>query len=316
MKKEIFEQKFLSLQPQVFMLLAKNILKQQLSHAYLFVGESGVGKHTLAKWLAKGRFCEAVDEKRRPCLVCHQCVRIEEEINPDVLFVYEKGKNITVEQIRTLKKELSCSGFESEKKVVIIQASDKMNQSSQNSLLKFLEEPNDGVLIILEVVAAARLLPTIISRMQVLNFRKLPAKELMNHLLNCKIKKDMAHLLSDLTNNFEEAVSLSQNEEFLNLLFLVKKWFYLLEKRDTYAFIYVGSSLVPVIKKRANQELALELLRVFWQQKMKMIIKNNEKISALTYAQGLEKILEAKKKFQSNVNFQNVSEQLVLKLMS
>ncbi|MDR1472941.1 MAG: DNA polymerase III subunit delta' [Lactobacillales bacterium] len=315
-EKEVIEQKFLSLQPQAFSLLSKNILKHRLSHAYLFVGESGVGKHSLAKWLAKAKLCTNVDEDGKPCLICNQCVRIEDGFHPDVYIVGTQAQSIKVEQIRALKKELSCSGFESRQKVVIIQAADKMNQSSQNSLLKFLEEPNCGVLIILETSSAARLLPTIISRMQVLKFCELPVKKLKKHLLNHGIEDRTAAILSGLTNNFEEAISLAESEDFLNLLSLVQKWFYLLEKRDMQAFIYVGSNLVSVMKKKKEQELTLDLLRVLWQQKMEMIVKSDADSSSLQYAKGLEKILEAKKKLQSNVSFQNVSEQLILKIRS
>jgi DNA polymerase-3 subunit delta' len=313
-EKEVIEQKFLSLQPQAFSLLAKNILKHRLSHAYLFVGESGVGKHSLAKWLAKAKLCADIDEEGKPCLTCNQCVRIEDGFHPDVYIVCTQGQTIKVEQIRELKKELSCSGFESRQKVVIIQAADKMNQSSQNSLLKFLEEPSHGVLIILETSSAAKLLPTIISRMQVLKFCELPVKKLKKHLLNHGIDDRTADILSSLTNSFEEAISLVESEDFLNLLSLVQKWFYLLEKRDMQAFIYVGSNLVSVVKKKKEQELTLDLLRVLWQQKMEMIAKSDTDSSSLQYAKGLEKILEAKKKLQSNVSFQNVSEQLILKI--
>lgn len=314
MEKKVFEDRFLSLQPQVFSLLIKNILKYRLSHAYLFVGESGVGKHSLAKWLAKARFCVNLDKEGKPCLTCNQCMRIENDLHPDVFIVYTEDKIIKVEQIRALKKELNHSGFESGQKVVIIQAADKMNQNSQNSLLKFLEEPHPGVLIILETASAARLLLTIISRMQVLKFRELPAGKLKTDLLDRGIEVSVADILSSLTNSLENAISLAESEEFLSLLPLVQKWFYLLEKRDMQAFIYVSSSLVVAVKKREDQELALDLLRVLWQQKMEMITKSDANNSSLQYAKGLEKILEAKKKFQSNVNFQNVSEQLILKI--
>ncbi|MDR3157015.1 MAG: AAA family ATPase [Lactobacillales bacterium] len=309
----MFEKEYRMKQPQVFSVLERMISRQHLTHAYLFVGKAGVGKHALAKWLAKAKFCESTDESNLPCLKCNFCVRIEKDIYPDVITIKTDSQTIKVEQIRSLKKELSFSGFESCQKMIIIQEADKMNANSQNSLLKFLEEPNENVTIVLETTEISKLLPTIVSRVQPLFFRPLKDIELKIQLLKYDITEEEADFLTNLGSNMKQAVCLLQKEEFQNYRKLVQNWIQLLRDKESIAFIYVDSKLVPSVKERINQKLVLEMLRVFWQNKRaEYFRKKNESV----YVKGLEKIMVAIRKFESNVSFQNVCEQLALRFIS
>lgn len=309
----MFEEKYRMRQPQVFSILERMVSKQRLAHAYLFIGKAGTGKHTLAKWLAKAKFCESKNESNLPCLRCRFCVRIDKDIYPDMITTKTDSKTIKIEQIRSLKRELSLSGFEASQKVVIIQEADKMNVNSQNSLLKFLEEPNENVTIILETTEISKLLPTIISRAQPLFFRTSKDTELKTKLIKYDVTEEEADFLISLGSNVKQAVYLLQKEEFQNYRKLVQQWMQLLEDKEALAFVYVGSKLVPSVKEKINQKLVLEMLCVFWKNKRAEYFRKKKESF---YVKTLEEIMAAIKKFESNVSFQNVCEQLALRFIS
>lgn len=145
--------------------LGKCIEKEKISQAYLFSGPEGVGKFALAKKFAqslitKENFSENIELEKIPL----DLIIIEPEI--------EKGKekDIKIEQIRDVQKDLALFPYEGRCKVLIINNAHKMNDSSQNALLKILEEPNATSIIILITSEEGKILPTIKSRCQKINF--------------------------------------------------------------------------------------------------------------------------------------------------
>ena len=152
--------KLQTIQPIVFRQLQNSFEHGRLAHAYLFEGDQGTGKAELALWFAKHQFCLNLQEEM-PCETCNNCLRITSKDHPDVVEIEPDGQSIKVDQIRALQSELTKSGFESAKKVVIIHQAEKMNMNSANSLLKFLEEPPANFMIILETQSLGKILPTI-----------------------------------------------------------------------------------------------------------------------------------------------------------
>lgn len=145
----------------------------------IFEGDQGTGKAELALWFAKHQFCLNLQEEM-PCETCNNCLRITSKDHPDVVEIEPDGQSIKVDQIRALQSELTKSGFESAKKVVIIHQAEKMNMNSANSLLKFLEEPPANFMIILETQSLGKILPTIRSRCQIIHFQALSTERLQS----------------------------------------------------------------------------------------------------------------------------------------
>lgn len=302
-------------QPLLFQQLQKSFEHGRLAHAYLFEGGTGTGKAEFALWLAKHLFCTNLSENQ-PCNTCNNCVRINQNEHPDVLQIFPDGQTIKVDQIRQLKEEFSKSGMETKQKVFLIQQADKMSTGAANSLLKFLEEPDGKVLAILETASLARILPTIQSRCQILHFQPLDTKHLTKELMNTGISQQAASLLAELTNSFDKAVEISQDEWFNDARAIILQWHEYLTNNDLQAFVYVQKKMVKLFKEKEQQGLSFNLLLVYAKRTLEEWLKTGKSQRAVEQqAQRIEYILQARRKWEANVSWQNVCEQLVIKMI-
>ncbi|MEY8444987.1 DNA polymerase III subunit delta' [Enterococcus ratti] len=299
------------MQPIVYQQLQRSFEHERLAHAYLFEGEKGTGKHEMGIWLAQHLFCTNQNDYL-PCGVCNNCQRILAQEHPDVLSIKPEGQTIKVDQMRRLQVEFSRSGYESRRKVFLIQEAEKMNRSAANSLLKFLEEPSGDFLTILETDSIGRILPTIQSRCQILHFQALPREVLIHKLQQAQIPLEKAKLLAFLTNSFVKAVEISQNEWFNDAKDSIRQWFVYLQKNDTQAFIYVQKKLIRIYKEKSQQVTGLSILLFYYQEALQksLVAENSSKVYRIN--QTIERILLAEQKLRSNVSFQAVAEQFVL----
>lgn len=154
-------------------LLNRALDSGRLAHAYLFAGPDGVGKTTLALDLAANLLCRK-PRADGPCDACPGCVKFHSGNHPDFTRIRPEGATIKIDQIRGLKKALSYSPFESERRVVLIEEVQTMRREAANSLLKLLEEPPPDNLLVLISNTTGGLLDTLVSRCQVIPFSPLP----------------------------------------------------------------------------------------------------------------------------------------------
>lgn len=191
-----------------------------LPHAYLFVGEDGIGKKLVAKKLAQALQCGAADEK--PCSACENCRKVESCNHPDVIYIEPDGPLIKADQIRALQKRLGYKPFEGGSTISIINGADKLNISAANSLLKTLEEPPASTHLILLAENTRRVLPTIISRCQRLRFNPLSRDEIEHVLIRHGLSREEASSLSGVSEGspgkafrFMELFPPTERENFL-----------------------------------------------------------------------------------------------------
>ncbi len=146
--------------------LREAIIQDRLSHALLITGSPGQGGEWLAYWLAASFYCQATSSSSRPCGECRSCQRLIADEQPDCLVLrpIEDSKEIRVDQVRELTAELALTAHGAGRKVAIISPAEKLNRSAANALLKTLEEPTRGAVLILVSGEANRLPPTVQSR--------------------------------------------------------------------------------------------------------------------------------------------------------
>lgn len=171
-------------QTKALTLLRRALESGRLAHAYLFSGPDGVGKTTVALDLAAVLLCRA-PEGEHPCGRCPGCLKFRTGNHPDFQRIRPDGAAIKIDQIRELKKALTFAPFESRQRIVLLEEVHTMRREASNSLLKVLEEPPAGNLLLLLGDAGGSILDTIVSRCQVIPFAPLPlglaAEVIRNH---------------------------------------------------------------------------------------------------------------------------------------
>jgi DNA polymerase-3 subunit delta' len=178
-----------------------------LHHAYLFVGQEGLGQEEMARWLAMLANCEA--EGERPCGACHTCHLTQSNANPDVLWVApgdrSKVGRILLEQAQQIRSDVSRRPVIGKRKVVVISPADALTADAVNCLLKTLEEPPEYAILVLLASDTANVLPTILSRCQVLRFVPVPEPDLKAFLLANGADEETAGNVARLAQGRPEA---------------------------------------------------------------------------------------------------------------
>ena len=190
--------------------LKRMLVSDRLPGAMLFTGEEGIGKKLFALEIARALNCRTPKD-HEACGVCSSCVRIRKlnyptrddadewtqiiwTDHPDVGLVVAPKRVLRVEQMRQIEKEANFRPFEGKARVFLIDEADKLNDASANALLKVLEEPPRTSYLILITARPAMLLPTILSRCQMIRFSPLAPAEIETHLVKNDIDKKTARL--------------------------------------------------------------------------------------------------------------------------
>ena len=163
--------------------LLRAVESDRVSHAYLLIGENGMGKEEIADAFAKMLLCEK--NPLHPCGVCHACVQVDAGTHPDAVHVtHEKPNSIGVDEVRDqLAAEIMIRPFSGKRRIFIVPDAEKMTQQAQNALLKTIEEPPDYAVILLLTESEEALLETVRSRCVKLKFRPVPKEVLTRALM-------------------------------------------------------------------------------------------------------------------------------------
>ncbi len=170
--------------------LQRTVASDRIAGAYLFVGPTGIGKETVARYFAQLIFCQQdtqlgsppVTGKGQVCGTCLACRKVDSGNHPDLQFIRPDGSLLRIGQIRELQKQIIYEPFEASRKVYILTDVERMNAEAENCLLKTLEEPPAASVLILLTSNIEALLPTTRSRCQILQFHPMPTRELAEFL--------------------------------------------------------------------------------------------------------------------------------------
>jgi DNA polymerase-3 subunit gamma/tau len=160
--------------------LKSSIEKNRLAHAYLFSGPRGVGKTSTARILAKAFNCKE-GPTVNPCQKCSSCLEINQSRSLDVIEI-DGASNRGIDEIRTLRESVKFAPASGRFKIYIIDEVHMLTLEAFNALLKTLEEPPEFVKFIFATTQINKVIPTIRSRCQIFNFRRILAMEIVSQL--------------------------------------------------------------------------------------------------------------------------------------
>lgn len=169
----------------------KNAIRHnQLAHAFLFCGPRGVGKTTCARILAKTINCESQTKEGEACNQCHSCVSFNEGTSMNI-HELDAASNNSVDDIRTLVEQVRFAPQAGKYKVYIIDEVHMLSSSAFNAFLKTLEEPPPYAIFILATTEKHKILPTILSRCQIFDFKRITTNDTVQHLQEICAKEEI-----------------------------------------------------------------------------------------------------------------------------
>ena len=289
MQVEKYLQKY---QPVVYQTFLNALQKDQLSHAYLISGNNGAPLIDVATFFAKSILCD--DPSPMACDSCITCLRVDDGNYPD-FFVFDGGKaTIKKDDVTTIETAFDKKAFENKGiRVYVLNLIENMTTQAINSILKFLEEPGQNVYAFLTTNNENVILPTIISRCQVLRLRLIDKQIVIKDAMENGVEKKDAELLSYFYNDGELISEILGDKESNNAFFTAKQCFedilQVMEEGDTNDIIYSSqSNIVNAIKSKEACRYFINMLVMAYED---MINIQNQKNAFLeSYATILDNL--------------------------
>ena len=318
-------------QEKAISFLIKSLKENKILSSYLFIGSEGIGKKLTAIEIAKSINCINLNNNFEACDKCITCRKIDKQSHPDLKIIQPIKDSVTIGQIREMCREINLKPFESNKSIYIVDQAEDMTIEASNCLLKTIEEPPDYAVIILICKNLNSVLPTIISRCQIINFNlvaSLKIKELL--LRKIKIEEDKNELISRLAQgSIGRAFKLITDKEYFTkreelLSYLIK----ISPGKYDYNFF---NSIEKILKDLNQMDELLEIILlwyrdilVFKEIGLKEYLVNCDKLDILRdkskiYSQKmlidiLDYIEQIREFMDRNINKRLISERLYLKI--
>ncbi|NLY76754.1 MAG: DNA polymerase III subunit delta' [Tissierellia bacterium] len=308
--------------------ILKNAIKcNHIFHCYLFAGEESVGKRLVALAFAKALLCKREDVK--PCNKCTSCLKFNSFNHPDFELIEPEDGSIPKKRIDDLIKSMAIAPLESKRRIIIIDQCDKMRIEAQNELLKTLEEPPLYVNMILITSNSNGLIPTILSRSQVIKFHPVESKKIVQLLMGEYNKtEEEANFIAHFTKgSVGRSIALSKSPDFFNMREDVLS---IIHKVVTGDKMNIMNSVDFFVENKDSIDKIMDII-LYWFRDLIIykeigdsnLIINKDKIQILSRQSFLnigrindiiEYIIKTKDYVKNNVNFQLAIEAMLLKI--
>ena len=277
-------------QPVIYQTFLNSLQKDQLSHAYLISGNNGAPLMDVACFFAKSILCD--DPSPLACNSCITCLRVDDRNYPD-FYVYDGSKaTIKKDDVDTIESAFDKKAFENKGiRVYVLHLIENMTTQAINAILKFLEEPGQQVYAFLTTNNENVILPTIISRCQVLRLRLIDKQIVIKDAIDNGVEKKDAELLSYFYND-GELIKEILDDKNSNAAFFVSKTCFeemmtVLEEGDANDIIYKSQSdIVSQIKSKEACRYFVNMLIMAFEDMIN--IKNQKNAFLESYATILE----------------------------
>lgn len=310
----------------VFQVLKNSFKNKKTSHAYIINGSKGSPILEVATFIAQSLVCSNVDENNLACENCVNCNKIANQSYAD--FKLLNGEALKTDVTLSIQEEFNKSAIESENvKIYIIHQIEKAPISSLNKLLKFIEEPTSNIVAIFTTNSVSSILPTIVSRCQVISLKEFMVKDLVAYLESNNINSSDAWLISKISNNAEKNLEITQSETFVTLKEILSSTLTNLSKKKDYFIVDFQVNGLKKLNETNETELFLDMLEAclleaiikqedndyvphFYDAQINEIAKNYQHIDHM-----INDITNAKIDLHSNANKNLVFDKLLINLL-
>ena len=260
-------------QPFIYNTFINSLKFNKVSQAYLIKGSDGTPTLDIALFLAKTLICE--EPSPLACSSCLNCIRFEEGNYADFMLIDGSKNTIKVGDIENLQKFLSSSSLEKQgKKIYIINRLENANKEAVNALLKTLEEPSSSVYAFITTQNEAKILPTIISRCQILSLLPINKSIVKQNAINEGVLLEDADILSYFYCDVEVIKQKSEEENYKEQKKLLYETLNALTISSEEAIYYAQTNLIKKIKTKEDARLYIDLLSIAFKDILH--IQNNQ----------------------------------------
>lgn len=283
-----------------------NIFKNALEnnrffHAYLLSGPTGTPIFEIAKFLSKCLLNNKHELKEEDNIISKT---VENRTYPDLIIIDTKKEQVKIDDIRRIEDKFSQTSINQLGiKIYIINLIENLRPNEANALLKFLEEPLDNTYAILTTENEYSILPTILSRTEIVRFSSVNKNDLIDECIKLGVNKKDAEILTFFQNDASMIKEEIENENYLEVKQYVENFINLLPNKEKLRF-FVLNEINPNLKTKIQIRLFIDLLIIYLKEANKMKLKEN--------------IIIGESKDKLNVIISNVNsiDDAILKLMN
>ena len=283
-----------------------NIFKNALEnnrffHAYLLSGPTGTPIFEIAKFLSKCLLNNKHELKEEDNIISKT---VENGTYPDLIIIDTKKEQVKIDDIRRIEDKFSQTSINQLGiKIYVINLIENLRPNEANALLKFLEEPLDNTYAILTTENEYSILPTILSRTEIVRFSSVNKNDLIDECIKLGVNKKDAEILTFFQNDASMIKEEIENEDYLEVKKYVENFINLLPNKEKLRF-FVLNEINPNLKSKIQIRLFIDLLIIYLKEANKMKLKEN--------------IIIGESKDKLNVIISNVNsiDDAILKLMN
>lgn len=300
-------------QPIVYQILKNAIINDKCSHAYLIETGGFYDTFSFVMSFIKSLLCPKKNLIKENCGNCHQCEVIDSGNFPEIEIIEPDGLWIKKEQLQNLQKEFNTKAIIGNKRIYIINHADRLNKSAANSILKFLEEPDNNLVAILITDNIYSVLTTIKSRCQILRLKSSNIDGTQNYLE--KLKKQVN------SNKIDET---TLEEKIIKVIDFVNYY----EKNHMNTLLYIGKIWNNHISTKEETEMAYDIMINYYKDILNYKLKKpleifeindnikmiNEKNKQDEICDKINKLVELKGLIKYNINLNLLMDKLIITL--
>ncbi len=302
-------------QPIVYKILKNAIIDDQYSHAYLIETGGFYDAFNFVMAFSKSLLCPLKKLTKENCAECHQCEVIDSGNFPEIEIIAPDGLWIKKEQLQNLQKEFNTKALIGNKRIYIINQTEKLNKSAANSILKFLEEPEGNIIAILMTDNIYNVLSTIRSRCQILRLKSsnknIDASNPIQKIIKIiKQENEMDDETLELkTSKVIEFINYYEKNHLNTLLYIGKLWNDYINSKEELNYAY--EIMIDYYKDILNYKLnkALDIFEI--NNDIKNIAQKNTQEEI---CEKINKLVELKELIKYNINSSLLMDKLIMSL--